>query len=435
MCGIFGVVNRHKRQLDKRAFITLGCANDARGGDACGVMIDGKVDRGTEKDDVYFQNWYPKSKVLKDTEKCYVALGHCRKASVGGVAAGKAQPVTISDENGNLLFCLIHNGTIYNYEELAKKYIPGINIKNMTDSQVMAQIFFHSGYDVLKEYIGAGAFVIQDYRTNETFIFRGKSKNYKSSITTTEERPLYFVNTGKSIIFSSIFSVLQGLFWGFNAYDMPSNILLKCTGENLYKIKEYDRSECTQSKSSYTTTSKPRSGILSGYPDWHYNDYGYCAPKIDFDSGSGNYINGSTGEVLNGVVYVSDYGFISNYSTVYNKPYYFWKGIMLSGENAYRAMFDLLAQKLPEKTLLGISRRLSCNPVLINKKYYTFDADYKKIKFSEEYYYPLTDVVIYCDNGKLLADYCMDKIMKFNPVNLSVDTITKIINYVKSNIR
>ena len=56
-------------------------------------------------------------------------------------------------------------------------------------------------------------------------------------------------------------------------------------------------------------------------------------------------------------------------------------------------------------------------------------------KFSEEYYYPLTDVVIYCDNGKLLADYCMDKIMKFNPVNLSVDTITKIINYVKSNIR
>ena len=103
---------------------------------------------------------------------------------------------------------------------------------------------------------------------------------------------------------------------------MPSNILLKCTGENLYKIKEYDRSECTQSKSSYTTTSKPRSGILSGYPDWHYNDYGYCAPKIDFDSGSGNYINGSTGEVLNGVVYVSDYGFISNYSTVYNKPYY-----------------------------------------------------------------------------------------------------------------
>ena len=42
MCGIFGVVNRHKRQLDKRAFITLGCANDARGGDACGVMIDGK---------------------------------------------------------------------------------------------------------------------------------------------------------------------------------------------------------------------------------------------------------------------------------------------------------------------------------------------------------------------------------------------------------
>lgn len=62
MCGIFGVVNRHKRQLDKRAFITLGCANDARGGDACGVMIDGKVDRGTEKMMFIFKIGIPNQK-------------------------------------------------------------------------------------------------------------------------------------------------------------------------------------------------------------------------------------------------------------------------------------------------------------------------------------------------------------------------------------
>ena len=42
---------------------------------------------------------------------------------------------------------LLHNGTIFNYEDLAKKYIPDIDIKGMTDSQVMEQIFYYKGYD------------------------------------------------------------------------------------------------------------------------------------------------------------------------------------------------------------------------------------------------------------------------------------------------
>lgn len=45
MCGLFAIINHYKRQLDKRAFITLGCANDARGGDACGIMIDRKIEK------------------------------------------------------------------------------------------------------------------------------------------------------------------------------------------------------------------------------------------------------------------------------------------------------------------------------------------------------------------------------------------------------
>ena len=438
MCGIFGIINHHKRQLDKRAFITLGCANDSRGGDACGIMIDRKVEKGTEKDDQYFQCWYPKSEVLKATEKCYVALGHCRKASVGGVSPEKAQPVTIHDEDGNLLFCLIHNGTIYNYKELATKYIPDVKIDGLTDSQVMAQIFFHKGYDVLAEYNGGGAFVIHDYRTNKTLMFRGESKGSLNATKVEAERPLYFVKTGKSVIFSSIYAVLQGLYWGFDAYDVPSNVLLECDGLTLYKVKEYDRSKCYGCR-TYTTASTTNTHISiyngGGYCDSFYSGYSTTA-KVDFDTDTGLYLNSKTGDLLHGIIFVSSYGYISNYSTGYNSPYYFWKGIMLSGENAYNAVRDLHAQKASEKVLMNVAKRCSCNPVLINKRFCTYDERHKRVYFTEDYTFPLTDITIVCsEHGKLIVTYNEEVIDKFVPVSISKEHVAKIVDYVKNSIQ
>lgn len=438
MCGIFGVINHHKRQLDKRAFITLGCANDSRGGDACGIMIDRKVEKGTVKDDQYFQCWYPKSEVLKSTEKCYVALGHCRKASVGGVAPDKAQPITIHDKDGNMLFCLIHNGTIYNYKDLAEKYIPDVKIDGLTDSQVMAYIFFYKGYDVLAEYNGGGAFVIQDYRINKTLLFRGESKGSLNAVKTEAERPLYFVKTGKSVIFSSIYAVLQGLYWGFEAYDVPSNVLLECDGLNIYKVKEYDRTKCYGCK-TYSIPAK------TSYGGWYDDDdYGYGhkssgttgVPKVDFNSDTGEYLNSQTHEPLHGIVHISDYGFISKYSTGYNHAYYFWKGIMLCGENAYNAIRDLHAQKASDKILLGVARRVSCNPVVINKRYCTFTADNKRTYFCDDYAFPLTTTEILCSkHGKLIVVYDTGYTEKFVPVSLCKETVNKIVDYVKNSIQ
>ena len=433
ICGLFVIINRHKRQLDKRAFITLGCANDARGGDACGIMIDGKVDRGTDKGDLLFQSWYHKSKLLTKTEKCYVAFGHCRKASVGGVTADKAQPIVINDDKGKMLFCLIHNGTIYNYEELAKKYIPNIDIKDMSDSQVMAQIFFHKGYDVLGEYRGAGAFIIQDYRINKTLLFRGESKGSQTATKVDSERPLYLVKTGKSVIFSSIYSVLQGLYWGFDVYDTPSNTLLECDGRDLFVVKEYDRSNCYH--------CKPVTTYANLYAKWDndlsYNyNYNYSTPKVAFDVKLGRYYNFATGQDLNGVQHISPLGYIGQYATNYNSMYYFWKGIMLSGENAYNAIKDAQEDKMSEFGLLLLAKELSCNPVIIGDKYYVFDALGKQVPFAEEYTFPLTTESIMCDEYGVVEISCTsDKIEPCNPVNLPKETIEKIVKYVKDCIQ
>ena len=82
MCGIFGIITPKPRKFDLRAFCVLGVNNDSRGGDSCGVFIDKKYEYGVNEFK-FFYNFFPRSKVLNSVTKCQVALGHCRKASVG----------------------------------------------------------------------------------------------------------------------------------------------------------------------------------------------------------------------------------------------------------------------------------------------------------------------------------------------------------------
>ena len=99
MCGIFGIITPKPRKFDLRAFCVLGVNNDSRGGDSCGVFIDKKYEYGVNEFK-FFYNFFPRSKVLNSVTKCQVALGHCRKASVGAINAATAQPVVIKDGNG-----------------------------------------------------------------------------------------------------------------------------------------------------------------------------------------------------------------------------------------------------------------------------------------------------------------------------------------------
>ena len=165
MCGIFGMISRKTKPFNKRAFCTMGVRNDSRGGDSCGVFIDGLVEYGVDKQKTFI-SFFRDSKILDTTTECKVALGHCRKASVGKVSLETAQPVVLYNEQGFIDYVLIHNGTVYNYQELAKKYIPDVDITGLTDSQVMARLFYYMGYDCLDEYNGGAVFVIHDYRVN-----------------------------------------------------------------------------------------------------------------------------------------------------------------------------------------------------------------------------------------------------------------------------
>ena len=149
--NVFGIINPKPKKFDYSTYCVMGNINDSRGGDSCGMFIDGQTDYGIEGDDKYFANYFTKSELLKGIKDCTIALGHCRKTSPGmKTGREQAQPVVLKKKGtGEPLMAVVHNGTIYNYEDLAKKYIPDVDITGMSDTQVMTRIFFYKGYDVL----------------------------------------------------------------------------------------------------------------------------------------------------------------------------------------------------------------------------------------------------------------------------------------------
>jgi asparagine synthetase B (glutamine-hydrolysing) len=243
MCGLAGII-QPEGKFDYQTFTTLGCINDIRGGDSCGIYIDGKKDFGIEENKM-FHDFYRKSPLLASVEQSTIALLHCRKSSVG-FADANAQPVILTYQD-TPEFVMIHNGTINNYRELAKKYIPTVDITGLSDSYVMAFIFYYTGYDVLKEYEGGGVLITHYPRTQTTLFFKGKSLNTANQLA--EERPMNYVITGNELVFSSIGYILQSLRHESKPHSLPPNVLWQWNvgDKDFTKLAEYDRSTMKQS--------------------------------------------------------------------------------------------------------------------------------------------------------------------------------------------
>lgn len=337
-CGIFGIINKDEVPFDYSTFCVLGINNDSRGGDSCGVFIDQEVEYGVDKEKL-FKNFIYKSVLVQSTETCKIALGHCRKASVGRISAETAQPVCICNDKGQIEFVVIHNGTIHNYEELAKKYIPEINIKGMTDSQVMAQIFYHKGYDVLGEYKGGAVFVIVDYRKGEprTYFWKGWSPKNQWQKDFIEERPLFISRYKDELVFSSIRDYLEVLRPDNVLQTIAANVLVGYKEGKLYRLQEFDRSKCYQEKPVVYSSYYNR--------DWdNYDGTVFSNPcrSTTTDPNKGLYLIDK--KLLDGKFWMSRYG-----SIWMNKPehcltateMYFFNGIAIPKEESYNLIVKM----------------------------------------------------------------------------------------------
>lgn len=265
MCGIIAWSGKDPKQFNSDKLNILGLFNESRGGDSCGVAIDGEIYYGIDKnkkfDDFIINKNYPKPKIVP------AVIGHTRKGSVGLHTVHNAHPFGYGDLNDNYEFIGCHNGTLIDYDDLAKKYDISISLytennvwdRRKNDSEVLLEILYKTrNINVLEEYIGGAALVFQDLRDPDTiFAFHGASKKeVGDNGLLYEERPLYYYQESEnSLYISSIEEAL--LFIGGekdkNVFEFEHNILYEIRNGNVKSAIEHqiDRSNSGQKKKAY----------------------------------------------------------------------------------------------------------------------------------------------------------------------------------------
>ena len=195
MCGQVGIVMKGKAGLFKAeedAFYQLLFADTIRGEDSTGIIAierDGTLSIAKEATQAaWFIPQFRESVVGKRMFNSGKALiGHNRKQTVGKVADDTAHPFVVDET-----FALVHNGTLYSHEKLAK------NCK--VDSEALA-IHLKKALDHV-DYIAAlneaipdiwGAYAVSFYNqdTHKVHLLRNK------------ERPLAYLETDKAWFIAS----------------------------------------------------------------------------------------------------------------------------------------------------------------------------------------------------------------------------------------
>lgn len=282
MCGIFGYSGTAP---DATKIRILGIHNDTRGGNGCGLFIDGLVYRSTNPPK--WVDWI-KTVRLPKPEKNNVVFGHCRKATVGAINEKNTHPFVIRHKETNRVILVgMHNGTVSNWEELCEKHPDIAQNEIEVDSVGLLSLIAHSpknDYSILEEYVGAAALAwTYGGKPNTLFLYHGKSKRYSSSTTEDEERPLFYwdtawelkgdelVNTGNNgIYFSSIKESLVAIGALENeVMELPFNEVFSITNGIMKSVTKIDRSKASQNAPATSRTAY-NYGYDGGYESVNY---------------------------------------------------------------------------------------------------------------------------------------------------------------------
>lgn len=370
-CGIFAWVGKDIKYFRRDLFNILGMYNDSRGGDACGVYFDDMWYKGIGTTAKY-EKLIPEYDLHNTLRlKQYpVIIGHDRKTSVGANTLINTQPIVLVDKEENIAYVHAHNGTIGNYEELAKKH--NISLENAeSDSIAIAKLIEYVGFEILAEYEGTGAFVMYfKDKPNELYAFHGKSKTYANGVAV-DERPLaYLTIPGKGTYISSESAHLSNIAnpkKDIKPCEFKYNVLYKLIGDEVIEIKEIDRSAIypktiKTSKTVYTTGSSYDS-YGNYYNDAYYGntkyekstskniyDYTGTVSKDYIRWDRGLYRCNDKGDLAHGTYYVTNFGWL-NKNTKFEKyatPLYelnFVYGILMKDRRSFEMLSTFLILK------------------------------------------------------------------------------------------
>lgn len=344
MCGIFGQITTTPEKINDGYIKILGMDNVSRGRDSCGVFLDGEIYTGVngEKD---FGDFI-KGRRFKPSVYP-VVFGHTRKASSGAVTKNNAHPFGFGElDNGDYRFVGVHNGTIYNDDELAKDYGVSTTIKehftnsnsffnrNKIDSQILLEILTKNTPDkdfrVLEDYDGGAALAWYDtLEPNVFYLFHGASANAYNYVT--EERPLFTYWDGESLFFSSIESSLHKLGASKEEiYDLDTNVVYRITDGDIENAERFEIDR------SLSIGAKPRTY-------GNYGGYNHTRPKKTEalpSATKGNKFNVKSWNVFNNGPIFKD---INSYQgRIYEHGLRYWKnGHTINGVHIYIPQYGL----------------------------------------------------------------------------------------------
>lgn len=270
MCGIFAWAGLNVKHFNKAKYDILGIFNDSRGGDSCGVSTDGEIYYGVTTGMKKYSEFIVEKDYVKPF-KIPVVIGHTRKSSVGMVNENNAHPFGfgVNEKYDSYEFVGVHNGTLYNHDDLAKDYNIETTVKKINefkvevfdrkkiDSEILLEIIYTSkNFKVLSEYNGGAAILFTSINEPDIlYAFHGASSETKNG-TPIEERPLYYYQENKnSLYISSMAESLIAI--GGTLYDnvdeFECNKVYKITNGDLKSAEIFDISRINAlQKKEYT---------------------------------------------------------------------------------------------------------------------------------------------------------------------------------------
>lgn len=267
MCGLFGWSGLKPGVFNRDKFDKLGIFNEKRGTHSCGVSIDGEIYSGVDGSKIY-RDFIVNNYDIKDPVVIPSVLGHTRLATVGVHNAANAHPFGFGSlESGEFEFVGIHNGSLLNHRDLAKKYDVELEDKepgkkwgrDKIDSEILLEILYKTrNFKVLSQYNGAAALVwsfLED--PDVVYYYHGKSKVKEHDKDSAEERPLYYYKKGTNdLYFSSIEDSLVSI--GANLDD---DTLGEFEHNTVYKVVNGDIDTAKKFKISRVNNYQKHGGV------------------------------------------------------------------------------------------------------------------------------------------------------------------------------